>query len=63
MEQGRVKTRLQDLLTVLRSRYGEVDAALETRILRIEDPQALEDLIARAAVASSLVQFHRELER
>jgi predicted transposase YdaD len=61
IEKGLILARREDLLSVLNSRFGAVDASLEAAVLRIEDPQRLRDLVARAVVVQSLEEFAREL--
>jgi flagellar biosynthesis/type III secretory pathway protein FliH len=58
---GLILARRDDLLSVLKSRFGTVGPLLENAILRLEDPQRLRDLLARAAVATNLEDFAREL--
>jgi hypothetical protein len=62
LEKGLILARRDDLLSVLKSRFGAVDAMMEEAILRLEDPQRLRDLLTRAAVIASLGEFARELQ-
>ncbi len=59
--QGLILARRDDLLSVLRSRFGSIDPSMEVAILRMDDPQRLKDLHARALVAGSLEEFAGEL--
>ena len=61
VEQGLILARRDDLLSVLKSRFGSVGPSLEAAIHRIDDPIRLRDLLSRAAVASGLEEFAREV--
>ena len=60
-EQGLVLARRDDLLSVLKARFGAVDASLEAAVHQIEDPQRLRELLVRAIVVPSLPEFAREM--
>jgi hypothetical protein len=50
---GEARGKADALLTILRARFGEVPAALAVQI-RASSPDALDDLLARAATAPTL---------
>jgi hypothetical protein len=50
---GAARGKADALLTILRARFGEVPAALAVQI-RASSPDALDDLLARAATAPTL---------
>jgi len=62
IEHGLILARRDHLLSVLKLRFGEIGPILEASVLRLEDPERLRDLLARAAVAASLEEFAREIQ-
>src|SRR6266508_1171735 len=56
IEKGFILARRDALLSVLKSRFGAVDASMEAAVHRIEDPQRLRGLHSRALVVSSLAE-------
>ena len=62
IEHGLILARRDHLLSVLKLRFGEIGPILEASVLRLEDPERLRDLLARATVAANLEGFSRELQ-
>ena len=61
LQKGLIQARRDDLLSVLRSRFGHIDARIEATVSGLENPLRLRDLLVRAAVAANLEEFAGEL--
>ena len=61
VDEGKVETGRNMVLTVLRARFGKVTKGIEKEIRQISDPIALESWAAQAATCQSLEEFAEAL--
>jgi hypothetical protein len=62
LEQGLILACREALLSVLNSRFAQIEPSMVAAISRIDDPRRLRHLLARAVVVRSLEEFARELQ-
>jgi hypothetical protein len=60
MEKARGEARQQDILEVLKARFGEIPEEVQVKLEALLDPEGLRNLLRLAARCDSLASFHQQ---